>query len=437
MLHALLCVLAIDVQHVPPTAIPQDEPADGFAVHPLPFPGLGGFVPPLTAELQDGDILVWDGHSLRRFSAAGVLLQTLTTLPLPLFQGCFAVAPDESTCVIGESSAGDLFTVDLTTGTRTFLINLFFNYDAVFEAQDSLLVSAAVGGPNNEVWRVSLPSGSGVLLAEISGPSGPLDLDGSGNLYLGTFAPGFPPLPGGSEVLRFAAAELTGAPVLDASDADLLASGLDGVAELVVHPSGALFLADNFFGTGKNELLRLPSGGGPAELLMRGPQTPAARAISNLELQPPSGPAHYAPWQPPGGGVLRYQTSDFWSVFERKELVPARPTLALDGPGATGVGSFALELSDGPRYGFAAAFACPLSAYDPSEIQLPLPGALHPLFFGLRPPIQSLGVLPLGSRGRGALALENPAGAQGVIAFQALVLDASLDLVGTSAAASL
>lgn len=423
---ALALVPAAACQGVPPVPVPLDRPARGFASSPLPFPGLGGFVPPASATLSNGDVLTWDGSTVTRYDAAGNPLATLATFTPPVFQSVLAVAPDESYCIVGESSFGELRRVDLVSGGSAFVAFVFQSYDAVFDGPDSLLVSALPGGFTNEVGRVDVLAGTVTPVAQVPGPSGPLVLSPGGDLYLGTVANGFPAPPGSSTILRFDAADLALGTLLTELDASLVASGLDGVTDLALDPAtGELYVADNNYGLASNRLLRVDPASGAVEPLFTGAVVPGGpRTISNLEFLPGPGPQAFLAYQPEGGGRLRFQTTDFFSAFEREDLQPDRPSLAYDG--ALG----RLTLDGGPSLGLALVLGCPAASFG-AELPLALPGATAPLFVGLRPPLASAGVALLSGKGAGALSV--PPGL--AFAFQALVLDAHLDLVATSAPA--
>ena len=208
----------------------QAVPEPGFALSALPYPG--GMV---TATLGNGDVLSWDGVKVLRSAPSGALLQTLATFAVPVYPSFVAVAPGESYAVIGESSLGDLFRVNLAGGGAALLTNLFFNFDAKFEPGGQLVVSAATQGwsTGNNLVRVDPVSGAETPIVHVDGPSGPLAFDPAGNLFYATQSPLFPAPPGSTDVLFWSASLLDGTTVRTEDDALTLGFDFDGGSSLV------------------------------------------------------------------------------------------------------------------------------------------------------------------------------------------------------------
>jgi hypothetical protein len=410
-----------------------DTPRDGFALANLPYPGLAA-----TATLPGGDLIAFDGLTVAHHAADGGWLADLATFPGFVFPSFVELAPDASFVVVGESSYGDLFVVDLAQGGLTLVANLPFNYDAVFETPDDLLVSAAVCGfgCGNDVARVSLSTGAVTTLAQLPGSSGPLALDAAGNLYYGTVSSLFPPPVGASDVLRFSAAQLTGTPVLTDADAMLFATGFDGASSLAYDPVlGQLYLAETSFGTGQNRVLIV--NGSPAQSTVVVDGVPF-ETIGNLEFDGGDGVAQFTGYQPATGGTLRYSTTDFFSRWERNQVVTARPRLDLSGAGAAGAGSFTVDLTDAPPAGTGFLFFALTSSVLP-ETALTVPGS-PPLFTGL--PASGLFVLPgaqaIAGDGTWQQAFVNDGSLTGLLTFQFLVYEAgATNPISTSETASL
>ncbi len=432
-----------DIVSADPTKAGRDAPAPGFGLTELAFPGRPPCLPTayfctpsVTRTLANGDVLTWNGEHLSRYTADGTLITHYTTLsPAATDLHSFLIVdPTESFAVIGELATNSIYRVDFGTGTRTVLTNLFLNYDAVFETPDTILVCAAIAG-NNEIFRVEVNTGMTLLVATSSGPSGPLALDDEGNLFYGVIVGGFPAPPFGSSVVLYSWDTLDGILLPDEHGAAFIGAGFDAISGLAYdETSGEVYSSENDFASGRNLIRRVQGNASESPVLVEGPLLVPQRTKSNLEFIEEGGPALFRPYQPTGGGRLRYQTVDFDTKFQRMELAPLRPTIAFEGPGTTGIGPFTLALENGPPSGFAWLFVCPSSAYDPVEIALPLSTAIHPLFVGLRSPVSSAGILTLDSSGDALANLSNPSGATGAVAAQALLFDADLAVVGVSAA---
>lgn len=405
-----------------------DTPAEGFALSSQPYPGQS-----LTATLSKGEVVSFDGLTIDLWGADGSFLQNLATFPGFVF-GSFVVAdPSESFVLVGESLFGDLYTVDLTAGGLTFVANLNFNFDADFEDATHAIVSAATGGfgTGNDVFRLDVTTGATTLLAHVDGPSGPVDLDPAGNLYYATQDSAFPATPGSTDVLFWSAAQLTGSPVLSAADALLFGTGFDGGSSLVVDPNDdGVYLAENNSGTGVNRIARVNGSAAASPTIVDG-----LNWISGLELAPGTGGALFLGYQPELGGTLHYNATDFFAVFERVELTPARPTTGLSGTGLVGAGPLDVNVTGGVPNGFFQLAYGLQSLYDPNETLVPHVGG-PPLFTGLDLATIQVWptVYPLDASGAGSVTFLNPGTWQGKLAIQALVFDASVFPVGTSTA---
>lgn len=411
------------------SSLRADEVSSGFALAPLPYPGGAA-----TATLSSGDVIAFDGLTVRRYDENGLLLQDLASFPGFVFPSFVLADPGESFVVVSESSFGVIYRVDLAAGGLVTIAQLNFNYDAVFEDAGHLLVSAATCGfgCGNELWRVDVLSGASVQVATLSGASGPLIGDGNGHLFYGTVSAVFPPPPGASEVLCFELDELTGSPVVDETSALVVGSGFEAAFDLAFDSArGDLFIAEVDFSTGVNRIQRVESSAGLSPLILEG--TPF-HAISNLEFVAGDGKARFAAFQPASGGRLRYNTTDFVASFERNAIEPLRPGLLFSGPGTTGPGDVTVQLLGGPPLGLALIAYGPRALAPQQELAIELAGVDAPLFIGLD--LASLELLPsplaLDASGLGTLVTQNPGGFEGLLAVQAIVFDATLRLVCTS-----
>jgi hypothetical protein len=406
-----------------------DEVAAGFSLAALPYPGGAA-----TATLSSGDVIAFDGLTIRRYDENGVLIQDLASLPSFGFPSFVLADPSETFVVAAESSFGVLYRIDLTVGGFVAIAQLTFNYDAAFEDPGHLLVSAATCGfgCGNEIWRVDVASGSSLIVARLGGASGPLITDGGNHLFYGTVSGVFPPPPGASQVLCFELDDLTGNPIVDESSALVVASGFEACADLAYDPVHAdLFIAEVDFSTGVNRIQRVESSASLSPLILEGAPF---RAISNLEFQAGAGVARFAAFQPASGGRLRYNSTDFVSSSDRNGVDPLRPVLLFSGPGTGGAGDVTVQLLGAAPLGFALIAFGPRALAPQEELVFELSGVDAPLFVGLD--LASLlilpGLLPVGADGQGILVTQNPGGFEGLLAVQAIVFDAGSQLVSTS-----
>ena len=416
-----------------PTAA-QDQAATGFGttLEVAPVPGTS-FV---SATFENGDILIFDGVQVDRFTAGGLFLDTLETLPGFVFPSFLELSPDESFAIFGESSTGELRRVDTVLGGSLLLNTLAFNFDAAFLDSDHLVVSAAAGGfgARNELWELEISSASLSPLGTVPGPSGPVAVDGSGNLYYATVPLAFPPPPNPTDILRWDAATVQEGVPFDETDATILASGLLGASSMAYDDrQEILFVAENNFGTGASRISRLRAGSSTPEVLVTGR---SSYTISNLQFCPGSTPAVFAAFQPAQGAGLRYQTSDFVVDIERYVVESSRPSFLLTGPGTTGQGPFDARLFGGPENGFAFVAYGSRSLFDPAEAALPFGGL--PLFLGLALPSMTIVPAPLALNGEGELhqSFLN-GGALSGSAAQLILFESDLQFAGTSSAAFL
>jgi hypothetical protein len=405
---------------------PAQTVAPGFGTTPLFNPS------GVARALTNGDLIVWDGQRVERRSSSGALLATLVDFsPQWFFTGALAIAPDESVALVGESSNGDLFRVDLASGGAVPIANLNFNFAAAFESPSSALVSAASGlvGSGSEVSRVEVQTGLVTPLVAVPGASGPLAIDSQGNLLLATSSSSFPAPLGSSDVYLFLSSQLTGSPPLTAAQGLQIGSGFDGASALAYDPAlGQIFLAENNFGSGTNRIRLVAGAASQSPTLFEGP------SFGWLGIQgfvPGTGGAQFGAFQPASGGRLILTSTDFFSYDDRLALEPARPVLSASGPGASGPGPFSLDLDAGPAFGLC------LLAYGPSGSvgpELPFLGLGQPLLLGLALGSAALFPAAFGLDGNGHLSLsfQNGGGLTGALSIQALCFGSTGLALGTS-----
>jgi hypothetical protein len=397
-----------------------DDPADGFHLSALPYPGQA-----LTATLSDGDLLAFDGVTLDRFDEAGVFEATLTTFSPAVWTGFLAVHPDEEYALVGESSNGVIYRIDLALGGKQALATLAYNFDADFEDLEHALISAATCGfgCGNEIHRLDTVSGVTTLVATVAGSSGPVALSPTGDLYYGTVSDAFPPPTGASSILRWSAAQLTGNPVVDELDAVVIGAGFEAASSLLLDPTDErLYLAENDYGSGLNRIREVNGPAASAPLLLEG--TPG-NWITNLEFFPGDGVALFRPYQPDRGGRLLYNSTEFVTSWERNELLPRRPHLTLSGPGTTGIGDIDLALHAAVPGGLAWLYYGPSTLFDPAELAIWLPAQGFSAFVGLDLATIGSAAAPfsLDGDGEGVKTIWHDGTLFGAIALQVLVLD--------------
>src|SRR5262249_25233526 len=152
--------------------------------------------------------------------------------------------------IAGESSYGRLFRVDLAAGQLSLVAQMPYNFDAVFEDANHLLISAATCGYNcgNDILRVDVTSGAQTLVAQVPGASGPLARSSNGDLYYAVQSSQSPPPPGSIRIVRWGASQLASGTVLTLMNAQNVASGFDGVAALAFEDRlGHLLVAESRF----------------------------------------------------------------------------------------------------------------------------------------------------------------------------------------------
>ena len=398
-------------------------PLDGFDITNAAHPGVSNWI-----TLSTGELLSFDGQNVELYDANGAFVQLVTSFASSSFTGCFAVDPTETFAVVGESSNGDVFRVDLATGTTTFLANVFFNYDAAFAPDGTVYISAATGGFGfgNDLVRLDPLTGAATKVANFDGASGPLAVDDLGNIFYATASAAFPSPPGSSDVVIFPASALATADCsipgmcLDLTDAITFAFGFDGATSMERDSStGNLYLAENNFGSGVSRVWHVLAGSAANALPLVDEVN--GNWTGGLQILPGTGPATFQAYQPETGPRLVYNTSGGSGVF-RRSVSPDRAELALTGPGTSGVGNVDITLTGGVPSGFALLFFGPTAGVGGAEVALPLANPT-PLISDM-----DLGTLKYGRflavdpTGGASTSFTNP-GILGVISIQGVLVD--------------
>ena len=286
-------------------ALPQDDPAEGFALDPvavapptLPGGPFGATVFGAARTLSNGDVVTFDGQTILRLASDGTPLATLGVLPAIAFTGCFAIDPAETLAVVGESSTGEVYRVPLDGSGMTLLTNLTFNYDAVFEDADTVLISAATGVSGNDLVRVDVNTGATTCVALVPSFSGPLAVDPAGGLYYGLQT-------SPAQVIHWTAGQLDGGACLSELDATVVGDGFAGSTSMAVDPThGDLYMSVNDFSTGSNRIVRVEGDASVSPVLVEG--TTPFHSLSGLQFETGVDGAVFFPYQPAFGGALRY-----------------------------------------------------------------------------------------------------------------------------------
>lgn len=426
--HSLVLGTAASALLLVPPALGQIEPGPGFDVTAaLDLAGDRAY-----GTLGDGSYVSFDGLAFELYDADGSLLKTLGNLPAFVFPSFVAVHPSETFALVGESSNGDLFRVDVVNGGFTTLTSLTFNYDLAWDTQPNLAyVSAALGGfgAGNDVLRLHVDTGQTQPIAHVDGPSGPLAVDGDGNLHYVTLADGFPPPPNASELVVWTDAQLDAGPLLSEADASVLLAGLEGSSSLAHDPqSGHLFLTETSIVGGPHRVLQVAPDG---ELLDEVAFSPTW--ISNLEIQSGAGPATLAAQQPADARLFVQNTDFAGSLRERAVLEPARALATFSGPPAGQSGQATVTVQGAEPGGFVSVMLARSTEELPDE-DVTWVGWNGPLFTAahLKAYLRRTPPLPVDAAGNANFTYYQSAAHHGQFLWQAILFDGSVRPLGSS-----
>lgn len=388
-----------------------------------------------TATLQNGDIVTFDGISVDRFADDGTFIQNLATFPNFVFSSFVEASPAGTGVVVGESSNGELFWVPLDASGPQLLADLDFNYDAVFEDANHLIVSASAGtlGPDNHIARVDMSNGAIEFVALVPGPSGPVDIAMNGDLYYATQDTAFPSNPGTTDVISWTSVQTHSGVLQSPATATVHATGFDGASSMAFDPStGDLYLAETNFSAASYRLLRVGrnQASSPAIAI-------ADEWMSTVEFVHQGGAASFEAYQPEDGWNLKYNTTDFSNFDDTVTVKPLRPVLTFSGPGATGIGSITFELDNAPPNGTGFLIFGFQTTWQNTEQSYTFPGFL--LHTNLTPgAIRRVPFLiPVDANGHGEVTFFNPGTLQGTYGYQYFVGDGTGSFMGSSAAKQL
>src|SRR5258706_2055121 len=431
-LASLCAVLAFTF---PARALAQDTCPGGLA-----FGAAHAFGPfDAYATLQDGTLVRSDGLSVDHIDAAGQLILHLGDYPGYVYPSFVLLAPDESFALIGESSTGAIERFELSGAPQSTVGGIAYNFDAAWEDATHVLLSAdATGAFQNQIVRLDITNGSTSVVAQLTGPSGPIARRArTGDVFVGIVDLG---LPNNDSLLRFDASLISSGLVLGPQDGQLFAGQLANAAALRIDERydvpgidfWRVYLAISPFGGGATIACFDPSGTRLADVAS------SPDSISNLELQRGAGPGSFAPWQPDAGERLSYRgTTGCYpncTTAEIRQLEPRRPQASIFGPGlGNPAGGSVTVAFDGcvPNATLLLVLG-PQSLYHPVEQT-----RYHPDGFlwhsGLAwSPLRRLVTLPTDALGHASFTYNNPGSLNGTHALQALIRDANGVFVGSS-----
>ena len=381
------------------------------------------------ATLASGDLFTFDGQEFAIRTETGQLVQSLGTLPAPVFTGGLAVDRTESFAIVGESSNGDLFRVDLGGGYTT-IGNAVFNFDVAFDIDPNyVFVSAATSGfgMGNDILRVHVTTGVASHVAHVAGSSGPLAVEASGDLLYGTSSDAWPPPFGSSDLLRFARVDVLGGAVLSEADAAVLTPGLNGASSLALDPVfGHVFLCENNFQASANRILQIHPGSGEViDVVAEAPTW-----ITNLEVFTGPGDGHFRAYQPANARLVVSDTDFGLGTSDRVTLEPARPVASLAGP-PVGPAAMTLTITGAePNAAVLVYFGLQTNmlrtTYDFPVFDFRWHTAL-PLGDFRRLPLMT----PTDANGTATFQYFDPGTMHGLYAFQAMVLEPNAKVVGS------
>lgn len=411
---------------LPSVAAAQLSADPGFALTET-F-ALGG--PSAYGSLADGSYVTFDGLSFDLYGSDGTWQSNLGSIASFMWPSFVEVDPTGTFAIVGESSNGNLFRVQLNGSGVTLLANLTFNYGLAWDVTPGLAyVSAGLGGwgAGNDIIRLDLSTGDTTLLAHVQGPSGPIAVNSAGDLTYVTQYEGFdwPPPLGQEDLIRWSDSELDAGVLLSEADADYLWSGLDGGSSMACDGNDNLFLAHTNFAGAVNEIYQFSPAGTLLDTVATSPNH-----VANLELLG-SGPATFSGQQPLGVSLRLYNT-DFFSFDDRVTLDPARAQLTWKGPPAGGVGRGTFKLLGAEPDGFAIIMVASSSDELPTEDVIDA-GWRAPLFLAVKAAdiLRRTNIMPLDSKGELKLEhLQTPA-IEGKILLQALLLDSAMVPLGS------
>jgi len=428
LLRLVLCSSSLAFVTAPPTRADTTLPGFALASSANPAPSSA------ACSLSDGDFVTFDGQLVQRWNGDGSLDTTLASFPSFVFASFIQATPTEDAVVIGDSGgfsptpAGDVRIVWLDGSGSGLLATIPYNFDGEFLPNGDLLVTAAPNGfaAGNDFFRVNLANLTSTLVGHVDGPSGPIAISRTGDVFYGTQQdPSAPPTP--QSILRWSAALLANGTFLDNTNATLYAGGFEPSSALEFEPGRErLHMSENNYGSAIHRIRRVRPLGQTSPVLLT-----ADSWISTLRFER-LGDGTFDAYQPSDGLRLAYTTTDFFSFDDLVHFAPARPELALSGAGLAGAGPVVFSLSGGVPNGSALLTYCPQTSVFPQETSYALPLFLLRTPFALPAIVRMPFLVPTDANGAASLTLWNPGGLQGQYGWQFLVGRPNGTLIGAS-----
>ncbi|MDZ4771587.1 MAG: hypothetical protein SGI72_00495 [Planctomycetota bacterium] len=382
--------------------------------------------------LSNGNRLVYNGDTAWIESDAGIILQVLSAVaPQGTFPSFIEADPTETFAVLGESTSGGVFRINLASGTLTPLATINFNFDIAYESSTSVLISAAASPSfaSTNVERLDLVTGMHTIIVAVSGPSGPIALSPAGDLYYATQTLAFPTPPGFVSVIRWTNGQLANGPFpLTQARSSLFAANFDGAGSMTFDPAfGNLFVSVGLY-SGNSTIVEIDRTGARVGVVATSPDT-----MGKVEIVDVPGDGDCAAFQP-AGRALKYRRTDFFSTnISRIETVsPRRPQLtSVQNPNNT----MTCTLSGGHPNAFGYVLSGNVSQYTSPESSFDL---VKQLFWTGMPlnGIRRAGItFATDANGEGSFTFSNPPSSHGLFVIQALVTDPNGVYRGASTAA--
>lgn len=391
---------------------------------------------PLTAlagydTLTNGDRVVFDGSQAWIEQDDGTVVTVLGSTPAPGFASFVEVDPGETFAVLGESVSGVIYRVPLTGGGLVPLATLAFNFAFAYEAGASTgIVSAATCGfgCGNELHRLDVATGATTLVANVSGPSGPLAFSAAGDLYYAVQSDSFPTPVDSIAIIRWSASQIASGPFpLTQAQANVFTSNLDGAASLAFDPDfGHLYVAEAAY-LSVSRVIEIDRSG-----VVVGTVADVVDAAGDVEIFDAPGAGALAAFQP-AGARLQYRSTDFNNATSKIVRVsPRRPLMtSVQNPG----GTMTFSITGATPNTTCFVVVSPVPFYNSTESAYDL--GTYRLWTGMPYPnnIRRLGnQITTDALGNGSFTASNPVPIQGTRVVQALVRDANGIFRGASTA---
>lgn len=381
------------------------------------------------ATLPNGDRVDFDGTTMQLLAPDGTLIRVLGTTSGSVFASFVLPDPTSTYALIGESSSGTIYKVDLGGAGAPVLAVVENNFDAAFEDSGHVLVSAArcMFGCGNRILRLDVLNGSTAMVARLQGPSGPIALASNGDLYYGEIPTAFPPPP--TSILAWTRAQIQSGNVQDESTAATFVQGIAPPSSMRFDPVyGHLFVAEPVFG-GTSSVAEYDRQGALVASVVQSPDY-----LSGVELLRIPGDGSCQAFQP-DGVVLRYRGTDYNAgTSEIRDLAPHRPSASTSGAGLNGPGPVTFSVRKAYPNASMLVLVGARSSYNPVESTYDMGNYL--LHTGLDlSHVRRIATVPTDANGTGTFTFQNPGGLQGTLVLQALVRDPNGVFVGSSTAA--